>query len=98
MTVCEDEYHGPVEIEFAANFKRNGDGRARFGFLQVRPMFVSEDYVEVHERELKGSNIFVASKQVLGNGQSDVIKDVVYVRRDHFTANDLIVVATKGEE
>ena len=93
MTVCEDEYHGPVEIEFAANFGRAGTERAKFGFLQVRPMFVSEDHVDVAEHELNGSNVFVASRNVLGNGQSDVIKDVVYVRRDRFDAKDSWLVA-----
>lgn len=95
MTVCEDEYHGPVEIEFAANFSRGREKNARFGFLQVRPMFVSDEQIEIEEREMTRESVLVASRQVLGNGQSDEIKDVVYVRPDRFNAKDSWLIAAE---
>jgi hypothetical protein len=87
-----------VEIEFAVNFDPSGRGSARFGFLQVRPMFVSEDVVEVSEQELRGDDVLVASEQVLGNGHVESIRDVVYVKPDDFSAKDTWLIAAELDE
>ena len=50
LAVCEEELAAPVEIEFALSIP---PGRpARLGFLQVRPLVVSGEAVEVEEDEL----------------------------------------------
>jgi len=98
LTKCEDALGNPVEIEFAVNLDQNGDKSARFGFLQVRPMLLSDDSVAIEEEELCGDHVFIASKQVLGNGQSDSIKDIVYVKPDTFTAKDSWLIASELEE
>jgi hypothetical protein len=98
LTVCEEALGNPVEIEFAVNFDQGESRGARFGFLQVRPMFVSSDRVEVQEEELCGDRVFVASEQVLGNGQQDSIKDVVYVKPDAFSAKDTWLIAAELDE
>jgi hypothetical protein len=79
LSICEKAIKSPVEIEFAITLNPH-----RFGFLQVRPMVVSSDEVEVHEDELSGENILVASKNVLGNGINDTIMDIVYVVPEKF--------------
>ncbi len=79
LSICEEALKTPVEIEFAVTFNPN-----RFGFLQVRPMVVSTDEVEVTEEEFSGNNVLVASKNVLGNGINDTINDVVYVAPEKF--------------
>jgi hypothetical protein len=98
LTVCEDELGNPVEIEFAVDFGQSAGGCARFGFLQVRPMFISDDRVEVSEQELRGDHVVVASEQVLGNGQLDSIKDIVYVKPDVFNAKNSWLVAAELDE
>ncbi len=98
LTACEEALRNPVEIEFAVNFGQGGGGPAQFGFLQVRPMFVSEDRVVVQERELTGDHLLVASEQVLGNGALDSIEDVVYVKRDAFSAKDTWLIAAELDE
>jgi len=98
LTLCEEALGNPVEIEFAVNFGHDGGRRARFGFLQVRPMFVSTDVVEVSEQELNGSHVVLASKEVLGNGQLDSIKDVVYVKPDAFSAKDTWLIASELDD
>jgi len=98
MKTCEDAVGNPVEIEFAVNFPQDGDIKARFGFLQVRPMFISDDRVEVREQDLSGDRILVASKQVLGNGQLEPIKDIVYVKPDTFNAKDSWLIAAELDE
>lgn len=79
LTLCEEELASPVEIEFAVTFNPT-----RFGFLQVRPMVVSKDDVEVTEDDLNEKNILVASKNVLGNGINKTIQDIIYVKPEAF--------------
>jgi hypothetical protein len=79
LSLCENELELPVEIEFAMTFNPH-----RFGFLQVRPMVVSADKVDIVEEELVGENVLVASKKVLGNGIIEDIQDVVYVKPENF--------------
>jgi hypothetical protein len=98
LTVCEEELGNPVEIEFAVNFDKDERHGTRFGLLQVRPMFVSDDRVEIGEQELIGDRVVVASEQVLGNGQLDSIVDVVYVRPDNFSAKDSWLIAAELDE
>ena len=89
---CEEELKTPVEIEFAVTFNP-----LRFGFLQVRPMVVSSDKVEVTEEDLLDDNILVASKRVLGNGINNTIKDIVYVKPESFEAKHTNQIAGELE-
>ena len=98
LTLCEEALGNPVEIEFAVNFSEDGSGRARFGFLQVRPMFVSKDVVEVSDQELTGDHVVLASEEVLGNGHLESIQDVVYVKPDDFSAKDTWLIASELDE
>ena len=52
MRACEEELGAPVEIEFALSLPPGEPGR--FGFLQVRPLLVSHETVEIGESEMAG--------------------------------------------
>jgi len=82
MEVCEKNEGAPVEIEFAMTFSDTGPHK--FGFLQVRPMAVSTDVVEITEDELYAADNFAFSEMVLGNGNNESIQDIVFVKRDNF--------------
>jgi hypothetical protein len=75
-----------VEIEFALTLPAEGDRPARLGFLQVRPMAVASDRVEIGDAELADPAAVVRSERVMGNGVTDGIRDVVYVRPETFEA------------
>jgi hypothetical protein len=98
LQACERAFGSPVEIEFAVNDAPERGQPWRFGFLQVRPMFVSEDVVEVREEELLGENVLVASEQVLGNGTLDTVKEVVFVKPDAFSARDTGLIAAELDD
>jgi hypothetical protein len=98
LAACEKTVGDTVEIEFAVNLDSGAGGPARFGFLQVRPMFVSPDQVDVAAEELHGDGVLVASEQVLGNGQLDTIRDVVYVKPDVFEAKNTWLIAAELDE
>ena len=76
-----------MEIEFALTLDETRGSPARFGFLQVRPMVVSEAKVDVSLTELAGKNVLVASESVLGNGILDDIQDIVYVKPEKFNVH-----------
>jgi hypothetical protein len=97
LDICEKALGNAVEIEYAVNFNSKR-GKTRFGFLQVRPMFVSDDKVEVQEHELLEDRAIVASEQVLGNGQLDNILDVVFIKRDVFSAKNTWLIAAELDE
>jgi hypothetical protein len=79
LEICESALDGPVEIEFAMTFNPH-----RFGFLQVRPMAVFSDEVDISDDELHGENILTSSDKVLGNGVLNKIQDIIYVKPQDF--------------
>jgi hypothetical protein len=84
---CQESLGAPVEIEFAVTFPppRTG-GPARFGFLQVRPMSVSDEVVELDLDVVDREALLLASDHVMGNGIVSGVRDVVYVKPDGFEA------------
>ena len=94
LAVCEEELRAPVEIEFALSLPPAQP--ARLGFLQVRPLLVSGEAVEVEEEELRAPTTVVASKAALGNGRHEV-RDVVYVEPGSFEARLTPGIATEIE-
>lgn len=82
MEVCEKNEGAPVEIEFAMTFSDKGPHK--FGFLQVRPMAVSNDVVELDDEDLVGDHVLASSEKVLGNGTNNLIQDIVYVKQEEF--------------
>ena len=79
-------YNAEVEIEFALTFDRQHGLPARLGFLQVRPMMVAHDLIELSDVELHDDRALVATETALGNGQYSDIVDVVYVKPSTFEA------------
>lgn len=84
LTACQEHVGAPVEIEFAVTLDRKRGIPARFGFLQVRPMVVSCEEVDVSPERLADERAVVASEIVLGNGRREDIRDIVYVVPEAF--------------
>jgi hypothetical protein len=73
-----------VEIEFAMNLDRVRGRPGRFGLLQLRPMAVGTDEVELSTADLSRPDVIVASSNVLGNGRRDDLVDIVFVKPQEF--------------
>jgi hypothetical protein len=97
LTKCEDELGCLVEIEFAATLNQRRGTPARFGFLQVRPMVVSTEIVEVHPEDLAAENVLLASESALGNGAIETIRDIVYVKPETFDVKHTQTIANEIE-
>jgi hypothetical protein len=76
----------PVEIEFAVTLGEKRPMPARFGLLQIRPMVVSHDLVDVDPESFATEELLCITQTALGNGTIQSIKDVVYVKPDDFSA------------
>lgn len=72
---------GPVEMEFAMDLSRRP---ALFGFLQIRRLVAGEEQDDVAVDTASRDSSVLFSSQALGNGKTDSILDVVYVRPDAF--------------
>jgi hypothetical protein len=98
LAAAEEKVGKAVEIEFAMTLPRTGSGKtARLGFLQVRPMMVSDRPVEITDDELARPDLVLASDRVMGNGVVDTIEDVVYVRPGAFEPRHTRTVAGELE-
>ena len=82
----------PVEIEFALTFNPT-----RLGFLQVRPMVVSDEEIDISDETLQRDDVLMASDWVLGNGRIDTIEDIVYVRPERFDAKHTVRICGELE-
>ncbi|HVO09795.1 MAG TPA: PEP/pyruvate-binding domain-containing protein [Vicinamibacteria bacterium] len=91
-TVCEETLGAPVEIEFALALPPGEP--ARLGFLQVRPLLVTHDAVEIGPAELSAPQALVVSTAALGNGACE-LRDVVYVEPATFEARLTPAIATE---
>src|SRR5271165_3653877 len=99
LKAAEDELGANVEIEFAVTIQESRDQptRVRLGFLQVRPMVVSEQIVNVSAEDLSDPRAIIASDMVMGNGIAEDIQDIVFVRPEHFSPMQTLVIAQQLE-
>jgi len=97
LELSEDALGTPVEIEFAINLDRQDALPARVGFLQVRPMMVGGEHIDVAENDLIADDVVLASENVLGNGHRSDLEDVVFVRPDAFEPAETPAIAKELE-
>jgi hypothetical protein len=98
LKLCETILGREVEIEFAVSLDPEGEKPARFGFLQVRPMFVSDLRIQVDDEEMAGPRVIAASDEVLGNGLINTIQDIVYLKTSKFDERESRVIAAELNE
>ena len=72
-----------VEIEFAVNLSVPPDKLKEFAMLQMRPLVISKELDEL-KIDFQPQDLICQSSQVLGNGATDGIYDLVMVDNDKF--------------
>ncbi len=77
--VGEDALGQPVEVEFAVSLPRDGNSRAEFGFLQIRPLVMSREGEELRMEQVDPASLICHSTMVLGNGRIQNLYDAVVV-------------------
>jgi hypothetical protein len=86
---------GPVEIEFAVNIPLDNRQKAEFSLLQIRPMvLVNQNInVEINKQEISGA--FCFSNHAMGNGEFQDITDIVLVNPDRFDPARTVEIASE---
>jgi CheY-like chemotaxis protein len=75
-----------VEAEFAVTLDPENVFPAQFSILQIRPLVVQDELVQVDLDERQKESAFCFSERVLGNGVSQTIRDIVFVKPSAFDA------------
>ena len=83
----------PVEMEFAINLNHAKKQSGDFFFLQIRPMAADREDFDIRILQDDIDKSFCYSSKSLGNGRYDTIKDIIYVKRDTFKAEDTLRIA-----
>jgi len=98
LQISENTSNAPVEMEFAVTLSGNSKEKPyKFGFLQVRPMVVSNEVVEITDEEFTDSDTVIASDNALGNGILDNLQNIIYVKPDSFKAKNTKQIAKEIE-
>jgi hypothetical protein len=82
----------PVEIEFAVNLSVPKGKPKEFAMLQMRPLVISRELDEL-VIDVDKNDLICQSTQVLGNGATDEIYDLVFVDFNKFDRGKSKVVA-----
>ncbi len=85
----------PVEIEFAVDLPRNNKQRAAFCILQIRPMGLSRQNIEVRITENELAQAVCFSNSALGNGLFKDMADIVYVKPEAFDPAQMVKIANE---
>ncbi len=83
----------PVEIEFAVDLSP-----ATFTLLQIRPLFVQHDTVDIDIDHFDRDNLLLLSTRALGNGVISGLHDIVYLQNDRFEVTKTVEMKDELEE
>lgn len=81
LEIAQTEMKCPVEIEFAANLEHEPQ---IFNVLQIRPISADSLSAEVDWEDVNEEKAFLSSSSALGTGKMDGIRDIIYLRAEHF--------------
>lgn len=95
LKVGQKEMGRPVEIEFAVDIE--DQQFASFYVLQIRPIVDSGEVVHEDLERLDTANTVLFSRNALGNGISNDVYDVVYVKTAAFNASKNGLIAREIE-
>ncbi len=83
----------PVEIEFSADLSPDRAQKSSFFFLQMRPMVADLEPFEVKITPQDMEKAFCFSTQALGNGKTNDIADILYVKPEDFKPESTVAMA-----
>lgn len=86
---------GPVEIEFAVNLAFKANQKAEFSLLQIRPMALGPQNIDVEINDREIASAFCFSSNAMGNGEFLDITDIVLVDPDRFDPARTVDIAAE---
>jgi len=93
LDIAEESLQTPVEIEFAVRLPADHQDRPSFDLLQIRPMGIGRNQMDVAINDEDVAAAFCYSTAALGNGSSTDVAGIVYVRPDTFDPARTVEIA-----
>ncbi|MFC2115236.1 PEP/pyruvate-binding domain-containing protein [Bacteroidota bacterium] len=84
LNLVKEAMGSPVEIEYALDLERDGQGRASLYLLQIKPLVGSKGDFEIDLDEIDTDSALIFAERSMGNGRVEDIRDVVYVKPEKF--------------
>jgi hypothetical protein len=97
IEISQHEMGNPVEIEFAANLDTPHGKPKIFNFLQIRPIVLNDQRINVKTDNVPFDHTIISSRLALGNGFIENLYDLVYIKPDTFKASVTRLIASKLE-
>jgi len=97
MDICKTKLNSQVEIEFAITISRGSKTKNILSMLQVRPLNISEEIVEIDLKKIDEKEIILNSSNSMGNGNIQEIKEIIFINPDDFNFKDSSKIAKEIE-
>lgn len=89
----------PVEIEFAINLTDNNfNDSPAFYVLQIRPLSVNKEQIDIKLEKLKKDKILLSSTKAMGNGKIKNVKNIVYIDPEKFDNTKTLEMVSEIEK
>lgn len=89
----KQSFGADVEIEFAINFPKDKSKPKEFYFLQIRPMVVGREALQIKFDERRES--LCSSSRTIGNGFYQDIRDIIFVNPKTFELKNSMQIAAE---
>ncbi|MDR3564744.1 MAG: DUF5752 family protein [Negativicutes bacterium] len=93
LRLGKQSFGADVEIEFAVNIPRDKAKPKEFYFLQIRPMVVGREAVQVKLDDAREA--WCCSQHTIGNGFYQSIHDIIFINPETFELKDSIEIAAE---
>ena len=93
LKIGRQAFGSHIEMEFAVNIYQDKTRKPEFYLLQVRPMVVGQEDMDIELDEIKPEQIFCSSTHSMGNGMVKDIYDIVMVDPETFDISKSRLIA-----
>lgn len=84
LKIAEKEINKPVEIEFAVNLDVPKGNPKLFNLLQIRPIVDNKEAININIDSIPLEKAIIQSDMALGNGITDKVTDIIYIKPENF--------------
>lgn len=92
------EMRRPVEIEFAGNIDKTNYSKGVVYWLQIRPIVDRKEMLDEKIMDTPDESLILKSNTALGHGMMDNVKDIIYVKPEHFSSFNNSIIAREIEK
>ncbi len=84
LDVVTEACGSPVEIEFAVDLNKDGEGNASFYLLQIKPLLGTGAGYNIDTETINENELVLLTRKSMGNGLIDGITDIIFIEPEKF--------------